>query len=125
MALFSAQLFPTPLPDTLKGSITVPLFIAPTSLDEPETILLEDECRKRIFALWRKGFPPSYHDGIKDKDFFISIKALSNLPLHRQNFAVMLSQVKCKIYTRMVLEQLDQDMQTVFTRLVEHYKTYV
>ncbi|CAE6432877.1 hypothetical protein ACGC1H_006750 [Rhizoctonia solani] len=129
MALFSAQSFLTPLPESLKASALAPLFTEPTSAQEFAAILSENSkceagCHNDIFSHWLKAFPTSYYEGVKSREFSVSIKALTALPLYRLNFATGVGRVKCLTCRRKILRKLDQDMQEVFVRLAEYYKVY-
>ncbi|CAE7066095.1 unnamed protein product [Rhizoctonia solani] len=129
IALFSAQSFLTPLPQSLKESILPLLFTRPTSSNDFVEILSEDpnhetNCHKEIFSLWQKTFPASYYRDVNSREFSTSIKALVKLPLYRLDFSLGLHQTKCQACRKTILEKLDKDMQEVFTRLGGYYKVF-
>ncbi|CAE6535433.1 unnamed protein product [Rhizoctonia solani] len=128
MALFSAQSFLTPLPESLKASVFAPLFIKPTNSNEFAAILSESKCEngchKDIFSYWQKSFPVSYYRDVNSREFSVSIKALTTLPLHRLNFVSEVSRVRCLPCRRKIIRKLDEDMQEVFARLAGYYKVY-
>ncbi|KDN36870.1 hypothetical protein RSAG8_10568, partial [Rhizoctonia solani AG-8 WAC10335] len=129
MALFSAQSFLTPLPESLKAPVLAPLFARPTSANEFAAILSEDAkceaaCHDDIFSRWQKAFPVSYYNDVNSREFSVSIKALTTLPLHRLDFATGLCGIKSSTCRRKFLRKLDEDIQGVFARLGEYYKVY-
>ncbi|CAE6470823.1 unnamed protein product [Rhizoctonia solani] len=129
MALFSAQSFLTPLPESLKTDIIAPLFTRPTNANEFAAMFSGDtkcsaRCLQGIFPHWEKAFPSNYYDDVNNKEFAVSIKALATLPLHRMNFVIGLRRVKCQKCRQKTLDELNQNMQEVFARLAEYYKVY-
>ncbi|CAE6493724.1 unnamed protein product, partial [Rhizoctonia solani] len=124
--LFSVQSFLSPLPAAIKEPIVIPLFTRPARANEFARILSEnteckDRCSEEIFLHWEKTFPAGYYHDVNSKEFSVSIKALTTLPLRRFNFTIRLGEVHCKQCSRKVQEQLDQDMQEVFARLAKYY----
>ncbi|KAH7334246.1 hypothetical protein B0J17DRAFT_720661 [Rhizoctonia solani] len=126
MAAFSAQSFLTPLPQSIKVSIPTPIFKRPCANDFIEILSApEDEkCRGEISGYWGKVFLASYCKGINSEQFSVSIDALIALPLRRIDLGVQLRPMKCQSCRLKLLEQLDRDIQEVYTRLATYYKAY-
>ncbi|CAE6535437.1 unnamed protein product [Rhizoctonia solani] len=131
VALFSAQSFLTLLPESLKTSLTTPLFVKPVSANDLIRIssndtMVDDRCHGDFFYLWSKEFPADYYQNINSKEFSVSIQALTTLPSRRLNLGTRLRQPwhKCKPCYHRILERLDEDIQEVFTRLVGYYNAY-
>ncbi|EUC55497.1 BTB/POZ domain protein [Rhizoctonia solani AG-3 Rhs1AP] len=94
MALFSAQSFLTPLPESLKTSIFAPVFARPANANEFAAILSEtNNCKEDVFAQWLLAFPTDYYNGVNSREFLVSIKALTTLPFHRLKFITGVSRI--------------------------------
>ncbi|KEP49543.1 hypothetical protein V565_098380 [Rhizoctonia solani 123E] len=124
MALFSAQSFLTPLPESLKTSIFAPLFARPANANEFAVILSEtSNCKEDVFAQWLNAFPTDYYNGVNSREFSVSIKALTTLPFHRLKFITGVGRI-CSTCRPIIIKKLDQDIQEVFARLAGYYRVY-
>ncbi|CAE6414292.1 unnamed protein product [Rhizoctonia solani] len=129
MALFSAQCFLNPLPDSLKTSSDILLFTEPT-LQQFSNKLYDhtvqpscfEKCYRTMFSHWQWAFEEHY-DRLADKDLRVPIKALVNLPISRRQFSDRIKRDACaRECYRVVLGKLDQATQDLYTRLAEYYK---
>ncbi|KAG8690938.1 hypothetical protein FRC11_007949 [Ceratobasidium sp. 423] len=130
MALFSARCLLTPLPDSLKAPLGIPLFIRPT-LQQFSKILCDntvqqscfEQCYATMFSHWQVAFGLHYVR-LADKDPRVPIKALANLPITRQRFSDLIKGSACSQQCyRVVLGKLDQGIQDLYTRVAGYYKS--
>ncbi|CCO33461.1 hypothetical protein BN14_07539 [Rhizoctonia solani AG-1 IB] len=131
MAFFSAQSYLTPLPDSLKTFVVVPLFKKPISSRSFATIFSEtttdkdciEKCFVQAFTHWQEIFDEAYYTSISNKDTLAPIKALVSIPCRRLDLAQKLSTSECEHECHWkLLSQVDRDTQGLYARLAEYYQ---
>ncbi|CAE6387105.1 unnamed protein product [Rhizoctonia solani] len=131
MALFSAQCYLTPLPDSLKVPSAAPLFKKidcakrfakrfTSSQVKPSCV---KECYREMFPFWADEFGDAYYKHMTSNEPLVAIKSLASIPHRRLNFSEKIRAKECghQCYLKM-LGQVDRDIQGLYARLAEYYK---
>lgn len=131
MAFFSAQCYLTPFPSLLTAFLETPLFVRPTSAATFSKILAENpakkpctnKCHQAAFTAWEAEFDDSYYEDVNSKEILTAIGILAVLPERRLRFFDQLRTNKCTQYCYWrVVDQLDRDINRLYTRLAEYYQ---
>lgn len=131
MALFSAQSYLTPLPDTLKEDVVSPLFVKPGSaLDFSKRLSSEltkkscvEKCYRAAFPAWQEGFDDDYYQDLTGQQALVPIHTLTSLPWRRLLFANKIRAHRCphRCYFR-ILDCVDRDLEQLYTKLAGYYQ---
>ncbi|EUC55496.1 BTB/POZ domain protein, partial [Rhizoctonia solani AG-3 Rhs1AP] len=133
MALFSAQSYLTPLPDSLKTNAPL-LFTKPVSSkaliktfadNAVNYTCTERQCRVDMFTFWQESFDDKYYGHINSREFAVSMKALISLASRRLDFSCKVRGIKCsKECYEIVMLQLDGMIQGIHVQMAEYYKGF-
>ncbi|CAE6432798.1 unnamed protein product [Rhizoctonia solani] len=132
MALFSGQVRLSPIPSSFKDGIRSPLFKKPESLEdfrstfEPEPsndqLFCNNGCDQAILDIWLAIFTDHYYRGVSADSISVGVTWLSGIIRKRVSFIKMAQGIRRPWDCSMLyINQLDKDIQLIYTRFSEYY----
>lgn len=129
IALFSAQSYLTPPPESLGVDFTLPLLVRPIFTTRGYLHALTDsmcsnECHRRLSSAWKKAFGSDYYPSVVSNEALRATSALATLPKIRFEFASIIrpylsDKDNCSSRT---LQLMDEEIHQLYVKLGGYYR---
>ncbi|QRV97357.1 The BTB (BR-C, ttk and bab)/POZ (Pox virus and Zinc finger) domain [Ceratobasidium sp. AG-Ba] len=125
IALFTTQVYLSPIPSSLAEGLTLPLVTEPVILTGGYVQALESmvcsSCLRPIGVAWKKAFNTDYYRSVVSSEALRATNALATLPRIRFEFADFVRQKPTDCSPR-ILETLDREIELLYERLGGYYR---